>query len=111
MLWTNQLEQTIDFYTTLLNFECEANDPEHGWASLKRDAVSIMFALPTDHVNFEKPAFTGSIYLYTDDVEAEWSRLKNKVKICYPLEKFDYGMWEFAIYDNNGYMIQFGQEI
>ena len=26
-------------------------------------------------------------------------------------EDFEHGMREFAIYDNNGYMLQFGQEI
>lgn len=29
----------------------------------------------------------------------------------YPVEDFGYGMREFAIYDNNGYLLQFGQEI
>lgn len=85
-------------------------DQDNGWASVKGDEIRIMFALPTDHVNFERPVFTGSIYLYTDDMESLWIKLKDKVQIRYPLEKFDYGMWEFAIYDNNGYMIQFGQE-
>jgi len=37
-------------------------------------------------------------------------RLKDKVRVCYPLENFEYGMREFAIYDNNGYLLQFGQE-
>ncbi|MFN5228579.1 MAG: hypothetical protein ACK5Q3_18600 [Planctomycetota bacterium] len=27
------------------------------------------------------------------------------------LEDFDYGMREFAIYDNNGYLLQFGQSL
>jgi hypothetical protein len=33
------------------------------------------------------------------------------VKIAYPMEDFEYGMREFAIYDNNGYMLQFGAPI
>jgi hypothetical protein len=30
---------------------------------------------------------------------------------AYPLKDFDYGMREFTIRDNNGYILQFGPEI
>jgi hypothetical protein len=33
------------------------------------------------------------------------------VKFAYPLETFEYGLREFAIYDNNGYMLQFGTPV
>jgi len=33
------------------------------------------------------------------------------VRICYPIETFEYGMREFAIYDNNGYLLQFGEAV
>ena len=36
----------------------------------------------------------------------------DRVRICYPIETFDYGMREFAIYDdNNGYVLQFGRPL
>jgi uncharacterized glyoxalase superfamily protein PhnB len=59
-------------------------------------------------VPFDAPVFTGSFYFNVDDVAALWADLKDIVKIAYPLEAFHYGMREFAIYDNNGYMLQFG---
>jgi len=31
-----------------------------------------------------------------------------KANICYEIETFEWGMREFAIYDNNGYILQFG---
>ena len=37
--------------------------------------------------------------------------MKDKAEVVYPIEDFDYGMREFAIRDNNGYLLQFGQEI
>ena len=40
-----------------------------------------------------------------------WTKVRDKTRICYGIENFDYGMREFAIDDNNGYMLQFGQEI
>lgn len=46
-----------------------------------------------------------------DDVEDAWQRLKDAAHVCYPIDDFDWGMREFGIYDNNGYLLQFGQEI
>lgn len=31
--------------------------------------------------------------------------------VCYPAEDFPFGMRGFIIYDNNGHLLQFGQEI
>ena len=70
-----------------------------------------MFPLRNAHEHFERPAFTGSLYINTDDVDSLWQQLKDKAKVCYPIEDFEYGMREFAVYDNNGYLLQFGQEI
>jgi uncharacterized glyoxalase superfamily protein PhnB len=84
---------------------------EWGWASLSRDGATIMLALPNAHEPFEKPCFTGSLYLRCDDVDAVWARVKDQARVCYPLENFEYGMREFAIYDNSGYLLQFGQEV
>jgi hypothetical protein len=39
------------------------------------------------------------------------AELKDKTKVCYPIETFGYGMREFAIFDNNGYLLQFGQPV
>ncbi len=70
-----------------------------------------MLALPNDHEPFDRPAFTGSLYIKTSDVDTVWEQLKDKCRVCYPIEDFEYGMREFAIYDNNGYLLQFGKEI
>ena len=111
ILHTKDLKGSVEFYTSVLDFKCDALSEELGWASVKRDNVTIMFALPNAHRPFDKPTFTGSLYVYPDDVDKAWEQLKDKASVCYPVEDFDYGMREFAIYDNNGYIIQFGQEI
>lgn len=46
-----------------------------------------------------------------NDVDALWESLKNEVDVVYEIENFGYGMREFAIYDNNGYILQFGQPV
>lgn len=111
MLYTEDLKGTVEFYTNVLGFACGAFSEDWGWASLSRDHVRLMLARPNEHMPFERAAFTGSFYFKVDEVEALWQQLKDRVTICYPLEDFEYGMREFAVYDNNGYLLQFGQEL
>lgn len=111
MIYTDQLEETIRFYTDMLGFTLAGKNEDWGWASLYKDQVSIMLAKPHQHEEFEKPVFTGSFYFNTDEVDVLWQSLKDKVKVCYPIENFEWEMREFAIYDNNGYLLQFGQDI
>lgn len=93
----------------MLGFACSERNDAWGWASLEKDGVGLMLATPNAHEPFEGPTFTGSLYFNTDDVDSVWENLKDKVKLVYRLEEFAWGMKEFAIYDNNGYILQFGQ--
>lgn len=111
ILTTENLAETVEFYTKILGFECDGIDQKYGWASVSRDNVTIMFSTPNAHIPFNKPEFTGSLYMYTNDIDSEWENINNKVSVCYPLETFDYGMKEFGFYDNNGYLLKYGQSI
>jgi predicted enzyme related to lactoylglutathione lyase len=111
MLWTKHLNLTVGFYTNILKFKCDELNEKLGWASLSRDNVQVMLAVPKRHPDFKEAQFTGSIYIHTDDIEKLWKELKDKVEVVYPIDNFEHGMREFAIYDCNRYMIQFGQEI
>ncbi len=111
MMWTEDMHGTIDFYTNILGFTCAVFNENWGWATLWIDDIAIMLARPNSHTPYDKIGFTGSFYFNTDDVEVMWEKLKDITNICYGIENFEYGMREFAIYDNNGYMLQFGQEI
>jgi uncharacterized glyoxalase superfamily protein PhnB len=109
LLTVPDVSSAVSFYRDVLSFTCEHEIS--GWATMKKDGVEIMFALPNAHVPFEKPQFTGSLYFRCDDVDAAWEGVKARAAVVYPIENFDYGMREFAIRDNNGYLLQFGQEI
>lgn len=111
ILRTNRFNETIRFYTEILNFAVDERNDDWGWASLSKDDVALMIAIPNAHAPFDKPQFTGSFYFNVDDVEAHWTQLKDNAKVCYEIETFDWGMREFAIYDNNGYLLQFGQDV
>src|SRR6185436_4954515 len=111
MLWVDDLKITIDFYTNVLGFSVDSRSDEWGWAHLHNDEVKIMFSLPNSNISYTGPAFSGSFYLNTNNINECWENLKDKARIVYPLEEFDYGMREFAIYDCNGYILQFGQPV
>lgn len=111
MLWTEDFDGTVQFYTQVLGFECVARMDEYPWASLRLDNAAIMISAPNEHEPHNKIGFTGTFYFNTDDVNSYWEKLKDKARVSYDIETFDFGMREFAIYDNNGYLLQFGQEI
>jgi len=111
MFYTADFEGTLAFYTDVLGFKLEVQLDENGWADLSRDTIEVMIAKPNEHMPFYKAMFTGSIYFNVEDVDALWAELKDKTNVCYPIETFDYGMREFAIFDNNGYLLQFGQPV
>jgi uncharacterized glyoxalase superfamily protein PhnB len=110
MLTVPDIEASVKFYCETLGFTCR-NQTE-GWALVERDAVEVMFALPNPHMPvFTGAQFTGSLYFQmASGVDELWESIRNKTTVVYPVETFDYGMREFAIRDNNGYLLQFGEE-
>jgi len=110
MLEVENMDKTIAFYEETLDFTC-IERIENEWALVQKDDVAIMFSDRFFKEEYPNTYMTGSLYIYSDDVDVLWLILKDKVKICYPIENFDHGMREFAIYDCNGYRLQFGQEL
>ena len=111
VLWTGQFDETISFYKEVLGFSVQERNDDWQWALLEKDKIGMMISKPNAHENFLKIGFTGSFYFKTDDVNQLWENLKDKAKICYEIETFGWGMREFAIHDNNGYILQFGQPV
>lgn len=113
MLATENINETLEFYTQFLGFECQGKYPEENpcWISLSNGKTEIAFNLPNDQIEFEKPVFTGSIYLHVENIDEAWENLKDKVEIIYDIENFNYGMREFGIRDCNGYILNLGEEI
>ncbi|NOT63447.1 MAG: VOC family protein [Acidobacteria bacterium] len=117
MLESDDLMRTLKFYTEVLGFECKGRWPEDApcWLSLRCGDIEVAFSNRNEHrrefAATATPLLTGSLYFYTNEVEAWWERLRERVTVEYPLETFDYGMREFAIRDDCGYLLQFGQDV
>ena len=111
MLRTWNLQRSLRFYVDTLGFSCDRFSDEWGWAALNHGEVALMLATPNEHDGATRPAFTRSLYLRTDDVDTLWTALAGKAEVVYPPQDFDYGMREFAIRDDSGYVLQFGQPL
>lgn len=112
ILETDDLEASVDYYESILGFECGGTWPEEGkpcWASMRRGDVVIMLSSRNPSTKVAAPTLTGSIYLYPESVDDAWEELKDKAEVSYEIETFEYGMKEFGILDCNGYLLQFGQ--
>lgn len=110
MLWSNDLKATIDFYQAKLGFILDEYNEAWGWCHLHRDGVALMFTSP-DARNYKGPLLTGSLYVYTEDVDELWENLKDAESVSYSIANFKHRMREFGILDNNGYLLQFGREL
>jgi catechol 2,3-dioxygenase-like lactoylglutathione lyase family enzyme len=51
------------------------------------------------------------LYVYTDDLEQHYARLRELVPIAEELRDTDYGMREFVLRDLNGFWITFGRDL
>lgn len=111
ILWTEQFDESIRFYTNVLGFSLKEKNDGWQWALLEKDHIRIMLSKPNAHEKSRKIGFTGSFYFNVNNVVRLWEDLKDKVKVCYEIETFEWGMKEFAIYDNSGYLLQFGQPV
>ena len=57
------------------------------------------------------PTGVWTLYVYPDDVESLWEKLKEQAPVAYPLRETPYGMREFGIRDPNGFALSFGKEV
>jgi uncharacterized glyoxalase superfamily protein PhnB len=109
MLRTWDLGRTVDFWTGVLGFTC--TERSGSWATLRHGDVEVMVSAPNAHDGLGEATFSGSLYFRLADaaaVDRAWDALGGRATCCYPPETFPYGMREFAVYDDSGYVLQFG---
>ncbi len=119
-LMVEDINQTIDFYKSILGFDVLATVPETGqlnWAMLKQGNVEIQLQLRAS-LTEEIPAFKGkpiggalTLYIGVDDIKELYERLKDKVTIAQDMHTTFYGTQEFAIQDSNGFVISFAETV
>ncbi|PZO26890.1 MAG: bleomycin resistance family protein [Flavobacteriaceae bacterium] len=112
IIWTNELDKTVDFYCNVLGFSYDDKvDNSQQWFHLFRDECEIVVASPEGIETLGQPGFSGTFYIMVDNIDELWYSIKDKAEVCSEIETFEWGMREFAIFDNNGYSFQFAQDM
>ncbi|MDI1233631.1 MAG: VOC family protein [bacterium] len=107
------VNETVQFYTEKLGFDLVMSNPEEGeyiWAMVSNGHVILMFQ---DDVNLKEEypelssAGKGNITFYVKikGMVELFEQLRDSNLIVKPLAPTPYGVAEFAIRDNNGYIL------
>ena len=86
------------------------DDPDHppNWALLTCGQAKLMLNTGGDN---RRPKKGFSLFFPTDQVDALYARIKDRVDVQYePKDQF-YGMRDFWIFDLNGFILGFGQPL
>ena len=134
-LMVKNVAETVKFYQDVLGFSLKmAIEPVENsapnmvteltegivleWANMTRAGAEFMFQERASLV-VEVPALEGSVvgasqtlYIHVDeDIDEHFERLKDKVTVVVePTTKF-YGMREWYMQDNNGYILGFAKKV
>ncbi len=115
-IFVKDINETIKFYQSI-GFETVMTVPEEGdlvWVMMACGNVTFMFQT-FDSLGTDLPSISrqvgGSLLLYiqTKEIKELYDQIKDKVTVVKGLEKTFYGAMEFAILDNNSYILTFAE--
>ena len=117
ILMVHDVISTAHFYRDKLGFNYHQfwGEPP-GFCILHRDAYSIMINRIDKNLTFtpndQLCKDYWDIYFWTNDVKALKSEFESSgIELFRPLTEKGYGVLEFEIKDNNGYILAFGEEL
>ncbi|MEQ8354548.1 MAG: VOC family protein [Kiloniellaceae bacterium] len=116
-LYVPDVAAAVDFYRDVLGFEQTAAWREGDqpiWSEVAREVPvgrARIWFFSGELPGRPAPAFTGLIYLFVEDVDAEAKRLEGKVTFRWGPEDQVYGLRELGIEDPHGYLICFAKDL
>ena len=118
LLAARDLKETIEFYKNNLGFQVgmafpDRDNPEY--VDLSKDGMVLMFIPAKDQGIDVNARFGTGVILYMQidsDIDEYYKELKgNNVKITVDIKDEPFGVRDFTIEDNNGYLLTFNQLI
>lgn len=120
-LMARSVDATVAFYERNLGFSVAVTVPlipPYTWAMLVRDGVTLMFqktdSLLEEYPTLGRNAIGSTFTLFVEVAHAGelYNKLKRRDGIIFlkSLGQTTYGKWEFAIQDNNGYVLVFASD-
>ena len=113
------VNETVQFYTETLGFNLVLSNPEAGdleWAMLMNGGALIMFqdiqSIKKEYPQLADRPVLGALTLYVKmkNMHQLYEKLKETKYIAKEMHKTFYGADEFAIFDNNGYILTITEE-
>ncbi|NDV68735.1 VOC family protein [Dysgonomonas sp. 25] len=108
------VDETVRFYTEVLGFQLVMSVPETGtlqWAMVVSGDVSIMFQEMKNlleeypHLQGRSITATQTFYVKMKGMQELYRKVKDTAYLAKEMHKTFYGADEFAMYDNNGYIL------
>jgi catechol 2,3-dioxygenase-like lactoylglutathione lyase family enzyme len=109
MLATDNMDETILFYQTVLGFKSIMNSPEY--AIVERDGLTIHLQKAADEATMRCMREHTEIYIEVADIHDLWEHVKtfkNRYRIRDLFDR-EYGMTEFHIADPHGCLVFVGE--
>ena len=116
-LMVESVDKSVIFYRDILGFSVVASVPgksgEMQFAILSKDKLSLMLQERSNLIeeypilNTPKVQPSASLYIMVDNFESLYQELKNKLEILCDIHTTFYGAKEFAVADNDGYVLTF----
>lgn len=103
LLHTPNLDETRDFYGSLLGFDVE--DSADGTLTAGLAGNALIFT--QRNLWRAPPGASGTIYFTVPDADAYCASIGEKVDLAWPLQTMSYGSREFGLRDCNGYLLAF----
>ena len=117
-LMVASVDDTVAFYRDVLGFEPVLTVPPASpfvWAKVQRDGAALMFQERKNLIGEypvladRAPAGALTLFVQTSGLDGLFSSIEGKAKVVKaPMTTF-YGMKEFAIEDNNGFILTFAE--
>ena len=108
-LLVRDMAKTLAFYRKL-GFRltgCHPDESNPLWAEVQRDSVTLQFHTDPPAGTPTTPVCSGTFYLFPASVTGLAKEFRGKVTFAWGPEVMDYGMYEFAVQDPNGYYLAF----
>ncbi len=119
VLMVNNIEQTTEFYRDILNFEVVAtsqgDNGKNSFAIIASDNYEIILQEKVNMINrypyfnYKDIGGTASLFFEVNNLMDIYNSAKNKTQLISDLNQTFHGTKEFAILDNNGYVIIFSE--
>ena len=116
-LLVRDMAASVRFYADVLGFTIELHVPEeppYVFASVVRGAVKV-FLNDLAGVVRDFPQMTAghtsTLFVIVDKVDELFAEVSRRAPIAMPLKDQFYGMREFAVYDPDGYLVTFAQQL